>query len=71
MLWSIVAIVRSGQPTLAQFGEGLRRRDLVDEVQVDVERRRKVGGLRANQVILPHFFKQGFWLTTHAYTSPS
>ena len=39
--WSSVASTRSGRrtckPALAQFGEGLRRGDFVDQVQVDVE----------------------------------
>ena len=61
-LWSTVARVRSGPADLpagqAQPVEGLRRRDLVDEVQVDEEDRgaRRVG--RADDVVVPHLLEQ-------------
>ena len=44
----------------AQALERLRRRDLVDEVQVDVEERR-LAGLLAYDVVLPDFLEQRPW----------
>ena len=46
-------------PGDAQAFEGLRRGDLVDQVQVNVEERR-ASGLFVHDVRLPHFFEHGF-----------
>ena len=63
-LWSTVATVRSGRRTLrpasAQAVERLRRSDLVDQVQIDVEQRRLVVGL-ADDVRIPKLFKECAW----------
>ena len=62
MLWSAVATVRSGRRTLqaalAQALEGLRRGDFVDQVQVDVEQRRRAG-LLVDDVRVPDLFDDG------------
>ncbi len=42
---------------LAQHRERLRRRDLVDQVQVDVENRRGVGGLVLDEMFEPDFLE--------------
>ena len=44
------------QPSLAEAREGLRRRHLVDEMQVDVENRRSVR-LLYDDVVVPHLLK--------------
>jgi hypothetical protein len=44
----------------AQALERLRRRHLMDEMQVDVEQRRFACGL-ADDVVLPDFLEQGAW----------
>ena len=46
------------QTALAQHRERLRRRDLVQQVQVDVEHRRRVGGGRAHHVRVPDLLEQ-------------
>ena len=46
------------QPPLAQHREGLRRGDLVNEMQVDVEDGRGVGGFRRHLVAAPHLLEQ-------------
>ena len=55
----MVASVRSGRrtlsPALAQTGEGLRRGDLVDQVQVDINQRRGAR-LFGNDVGVPNLF---------------
>ena len=60
--WSMVAIVRSGRrscrPRCAEFGEGLRGRDLVDEVKVDVEDRWSVRALVAHHVLAPDLLEE-------------
>jgi hypothetical protein len=43
----------------AQDGESLRGGDLVNEVQVDVQHRRRVGAFGHNLVLFPDFFEQG------------
>ncbi len=48
------------QAARIQFGKRLGRGDFVDEVQVDIEHGRLVGGFGFHDVGVPHFFKQGF-----------
>ena len=45
----------------AEAVEGLRRGDLVDEVEVDVEDRRLACGF-GDEVVLPDFFEEGAWV---------
>ena len=72
-LWSMVATVRSGRRTVAagqaQPVEGLGRRHLVHQVQVDVE---QVGlvGRPAHDVALPHLLAECQWLR-HGPTFPT
>ena len=64
MLWSVVAIVRSGpahlEAALAQTREGLRRGHFVDQVQVDVQQRRSAR-LLVHDVGVPEFFDDRAW----------
>src|SRR6266404_2694536 len=53
------------QAALAQHREGLRGGDLVNQVQVDVEHRRRVGALGAHLVTPPHLVEQGLRLARH------
>ncbi len=53
-----------GQAARLERREGLRRRDFVDEVQVHVEDRRRLGRFRHDLVGLPDLLEQGPW--THA-----
>ena len=53
------------QAPLAQQRERLRRSDLVDEVQVDIEQRGRVGGLGAHHVTLPHLVEEGLGRARH------
>ena len=46
------------QAALAQGGEGLRRGDLVDEMQVDEQDRGRVRGRRTHDVPVPDFLEQ-------------
>ena len=46
------------QALRAQLREGLRRGDLVDQVQVDEQDRGRVGGLRDDLVLFPDFLEQ-------------
>ena len=66
-LWSIVASVRSGRrtarPAQAQAVEGLRRRDLVDEVEVDEEQVGLAVGA-VHDVALPDLLAQGLRYST-------
>ena len=48
-------------PCGAQTIEGLRRSDLVNQVQVDVNQRRLIAGL-ANYVLVPDFLEKCAWL---------
>jgi hypothetical protein len=59
---------RDGVPRLADLTAGnaqalkrLRRRDLVDEVEVDVKKRWLIGGF-ADYVRVPEFFEKSAWL---------
>ena len=70
-LWSAVASVRSGPAHLAagepQALERLRRGDLVDEVQVDVEQRGPALALgRPHLVRLPDLLEHASWASTLA-----
>jgi len=47
-----------GQPSLAQHREGLRRGDLVHQVQIDVQHRRSVLRLGRHQVSVPDLLEQ-------------
>ena len=49
----------------AEAVEGLRRGDLVDELEVDVEDRRLACGF-GDDVLLPDFFEHGAWLLVRA-----
>ena len=62
VLWSVVAMVRSGRrtfsPRCAQAVERLRRRHFVHQVQIDVEQRRSAR-LLGNDVVVPDLFDDG------------
>ena len=64
MLWSAVAMVRSGRRTFRPRSrkprEGLRRRDFVHQVQIDVEQRRRARLLGTTWRV-PELFDDGTW----------
>ncbi len=47
------------KPALAQHGEGLRRGDLVSQVQVDIQQIRRTGFL-GHYVAIPNFLEQSY-----------
>ncbi|MNM67158.1 hypothetical protein D3C81_786780 [compost metagenome] len=53
------------QAALAQFGEGLRRGDFVDQVQVDVQHGGCAVGFGDDDVRVPQFVVQGFGCGAH------
>ncbi len=57
-----------GKPFLPQQRECLRRRDFVDDVQVDVEYGRRLPRLGNDHVVRPYLVEQGRWCT-HGCTS--
>ena len=63
VLWSSVAIVRSGRrtgrPAMPQAVEGLRAGDLVHEVQVDVDEVGRAVLALGDQVVVPDLLGQG------------
>ena len=56
------------EAALLEHGEGLRRRDLVDEVQVDVEHGGRTG-LLGHNVRIPDFLEKSLGRRTHGETS--
>jgi len=57
-----------GEAALAQYLEGLRGSDLVDEVQVDVEHRGDVRRAGRDLVALPHLVEEGARRLHHRWT---
>ena len=53
------------QAARVEFGESLRRGHFVDQVQVDVEDRRRRLGFGRDDVGVPQFVEQGFRLARH------
>ena len=70
VLWSVVAIVKSGRRTFSPRArrsvEGLRRRHFMHQVQIDIEQRGSVRAL-GNYVVVPDLFDDRARFINYSY----